>query len=142
MSYADVMFEHSPDGPREVSLTKRSYMVEEGFGAHVTTYPVTICPARYGGTYEGGPWLAFPVQPEILANLAWEDWNGSDIECTQWWARAAAEGWPVGRGDAPDLAYRDLIRIAAAKAEVDVSGWDEPPTWDREELKKRNDDAG
>jgi hypothetical protein len=41
-------------------------------------YPVTICPARYSGVYEGARWVAFPFH---AAALAWEadGWDGDDM---------------------------------------------------------------
>lgn len=137
-----VQFEKSPDGPRDVWLECDTYIVAEGFGTHASTYPVTICKARYNGTYEGAPWLAFPVAPHILSRDEWQDWNGSDIECTEWHTAAAEEGWPIGRGHAPDLAYRNLLEVAAAGAGINLADLDAEPTWDKEELGRRNDDAG
>jgi hypothetical protein len=64
-------------------------------------YPVTIVPARYGGGYEPGPWLAFPHPPSGLP----EGWDGDDIRCAEFW-----ETWtiPVGAGETPNDAYGDL----------------------------------
>ena len=63
---------------------------------------MTIVPARYGGVYEPGPWLAFPTSPTGLP----AEWDGDDIPCRQFW-----ESWskPVGAGGTPNDAYLDLI---------------------------------
>ena len=39
-------------------------------------WPVTIVRARYGGSYEPGEWLAFPLEPYELGagqGAAWRD---------------------------------------------------------------------
>lgn len=65
-------------------------------------YPVTIVLARYGGTYEGGKWLAFPLDHFDLPG----DWQGGDSECNTFW-----QNYPnlVGKGKTPDEAHQDLI---------------------------------
>lgn len=137
--WAEAEFERSPDGPRKVFLRKQTILVEEGFGKAVSTYPVTIVPARYGGTYEYAAWLAFPVDPAVLNADAWQGWDDSDVECAEWHARSREEGWPVGRGAAPDLAYQDLIVRAAEKAGINLASWNASPTWDKNELKRRDE---
>jgi hypothetical protein len=141
MDFADVEFETSPDGPRKVFIRKKTYCTDEGFGTEAFTYPVTIVPARYGGTYENAPWLAFPVHPDVLNSAAWRDWDGSDIDCMEWHDRSREQGWPVGRGAAPDLAYRDLIVRTAEKAGINLKDWSAEPTWDKEELRRRDGDS-
>lgn len=91
-------FEHSPDGKKKVFIEKKAFFSEQGFGMLPSSYPVTICPARYGGIYEGAPWICFPVYAELLAKGQWRDWQGSDIECAEWWAQAIWEEWPIGLG--------------------------------------------
>jgi len=140
--FADVEFPHSPDGLKKVFLEKKTIMTEQGFGATPATYPVTICPARYQGTYEGASWLCFPVHAGVLAKDQWRDWQGSDVECAEWWAEAEREGWPVGRGARPDLAYQDLIERAAEKAGINLEEWSAEPTWDAGELRRRSGDPG
>jgi hypothetical protein len=67
-------------------------------------HPVTIVDDRYGGTYSGGRWCAFPSNPQdVPPDPSWDDSSAAG-----WWADA--EGLPVGRGDTPDLAYADLVR--------------------------------
>jgi len=141
-NFADVEFPSSPDGPVKVYLRKKTIMTEQGFGAMPSTYPVTICPARYQGTYEGAPWLCFPVHAELLAKGQWRDWQGSDIECAEWWAEAQREGWPVGLGGSPDQAYQNLIERTAEKAGINLEEWSAEPTWDPDELRRRDGDPG
>jgi len=136
--FADVTFPCSPDGPLTAYLRKKTIMTEQGFGTVPSTYPVTICPARYGGTYEGGAWICFPVDAEVLGKDRWQDWQGSDIECAEWWAQAQLEGWPIGLGASPDAAYRNLIERAAEKGGINLEEWNAEPTWEREELRRRD----
>lgn len=128
----------SPDGPREVFLRKNTYCVEEGFGSHASTYPVTIVPARYSGTYEGAHWLAFPVYPHVLAEEQWRNWMGSDIECAEWWDRMRNQGWLIGVASTPNAAYDNLLFITAMKAGFNLDEWSEDPTWNKNELKRRS----
>ena len=65
--------------------------------------PVTITPDRYGGTYSGGAWLAFPVEPSEVPNGPF----GGDIYAASWWGEH--DNIPIGRGATPDLAYSDLL---------------------------------
>ena len=86
--------------------------------------PVAIVPDRYGGTYSGGEWLAFPCEP-------WEVPLGpfSDVlEAATWWGDADAV--PIGLGPTPDAAYADLFRRLKAVEPVrkyppksEYSGW-------------------
>lgn len=74
-----------------------------------TAYPCTIVPARYGGAYEGAPWLAFPADPCAIP----EGWDGGDPECAGFFADYRDA--PIGRGSSPDAAHRNLIeRLRAA----------------------------
>lgn len=135
-------FPNSPDGPLKIHLTRKTIVTESGFGSRPSIYPVTICPARYSGTYEGAPWLCFPVYPEILDENRWEDWQGDDIECMTWWDRASRDEWPIGLGASPDLAYQNLLERAAEKAGISLQDWTAEPTWDKEELRRRDGDPG
>jgi hypothetical protein len=65
--------------------------------------PVTIVRARYGGIYEPGFWLAFPLPPNQLP----EDWDAGDSECYQFWQEHRDD---YGGGDTPSDAYLDLLR--------------------------------
>ncbi len=82
--------------------------------------PVTIIPDRYGGTYSGGPWLAFPLEPSDVPGEA----SGDDITAVTWWDKAA--DMPIGRGDTPDHAHADLVR----RLEVIDPAHRYPPTSD------------
>lgn len=72
-----------------------------------TCYPCTISHARYGGTYEGGRWVAYPYG-EIP-----EDAQGGDPECMAWFEE---HGWSVGAGATPDEAAAHLINQLEAAA--------------------------
>ena len=141
-NFAAAEFPCSPDGPLKIHLSRKTVITDDGFGTMPGTYPVTICPARYSGTYEGASWACFPVYPEVLDEARWEDWQGDDIECMEWWARAARDGWPIGLGSSPDLAYRNLIERAAEKAGINLADWTAEPTWDKDELRRRDGDPG
>jgi hypothetical protein len=65
-------------------------------------WPCTIIPARYGGCYENGSWLAFPCEYDAIP----EDVYGSDIPAMIWWESPAAD--MVGRGATPDAAIANL----------------------------------
>lgn len=65
-------------------------------------YPLTIVAARYGGTYEGGRYLAFPCDPEAIP----AGWDGGDCECSDFFHDHAQA--PIGRGDTPNDAQADL----------------------------------
>ncbi|WP_328995031.1 hypothetical protein OG394_10870 [Kribbella sp. NBC_01245] len=67
-------------------------------------WPVTIVPARYGGTYEPGPWLAFPNHPDALPI----DWDAGDLLAGRYYAEHSQE---MGAGMTPSEAYEDLKRI-------------------------------
>jgi len=77
-------------------------------GAAASTYdtimPVTITPDRYGGTYSGGAWLAFPLDPYAVPDGPF----GGDLVANGWWGDLGEV--PVGRGETPDRAYDDLSR--------------------------------
>jgi hypothetical protein len=131
-----------PDGAVKIFVSGRTTMSKEGFGREPWIYPVTIVQSRYGGMNgEGGVWLAFPVNPHILDEEAWQDWAGSDIECMQWWDRQKDGGWPVGKGPSPNAAYWSLLKLAADGAGIELGGCFQEPTWDRDELRKRDPDA-
>lgn len=66
-------------------------------------WPVTIVRSRYGGCYEGAPWLAFNLDPNQIP----EDWNGGDTECSEFFFKTDL---PIGRGASPDGAIEDLDR--------------------------------
>jgi hypothetical protein len=67
-------------------------------------YPVTIVRARYGGTYEPGKWIAFPLYADNLPDGYADD----DVTCATFWSEYQHR--PAGGGDTPDAAYADLLR--------------------------------
>lgn len=67
-------------------------------------YPITIVKSRYGGTYEGGKWLAFNCDPWHVPEQPFSD----DVTCMTWWDEHKDE---VGRGDTPDAAFENLCSI-------------------------------
>jgi hypothetical protein len=84
-------------------------------------YPVTIVPARYQGTYEGGKWIAFPydLQPD-------GDWEGDDVTTMEFWGQVRARRYPIGLGESPSEAYTSLI----SKVEIflDQDKWENTTT--------------
>lgn len=121
----------------EIRVESDTCIAKEGFGQQARTYPVTIVQARYNGSYEGAPWLCFPLHPHRLEDEHWRDWSASDVECMQFWRTAANDDWPIGRGDAPGAAYDDLIAWACRRAGIERGSLEAPPTWDREVLRDR-----
>lgn len=71
-------------------------------------YPITIVQARYGGTYEGTAWLAFPCHPEELKGLC-PSWDGDDTDCYEFWIYVGDSGWAIGKGHAPEEAHESLM---------------------------------
>ncbi|MGW4800251.1 hypothetical protein ACWEPC_48315 [Nonomuraea sp. NPDC004297] len=63
---------------------------------------VTIVMSRYGGIYEPGIWVAFPMNPDELP----PDWYAGDVECAHFFAERKGE---IGGGDTPQEAYEDLL---------------------------------
>lgn len=62
---------------------------------------VTITRARYGGIYEPGEWLPFPLLPSELPI----DWDADDVTCRTFWETRH----DVGGGHTP---RRGLLRPA------------------------------
>ena len=81
-------------------------------------YPVTIVTDRYSGSYAGAPWLAFYCEAD---EVPIEAYCGGDNDSMDWWANPTM---PVGKGDTPDAALRDL-EAAVAKERKDAPG--KPP---------------
>jgi len=77
-------------------------VLSDKFG-DTSIFPCTIACARYGGTYEGGKWLAFPKD----ANKLPQDYNSSDISCACFWENYDEF---VGKGDSPQEAYDNLLK--------------------------------
>ena len=70
---------------------------------------VTIVRSRYGGTYEPGDWVAFPMWPDELP----PEWNADDVTCMKWFETHKGE---FGGGGSPQEAYEDLLRILRGRS--------------------------
>jgi hypothetical protein len=69
--------------------------------------PCSIMPSRYGGMYEGGAWVAFPMTYPPKAAF------DSDAVVAAWYAK---HDWRVGSGPDPSAALADLVaRLEAAE---------------------------
>ena len=74
-------------------------------------FPCTISAPRFGGTIEGGKWVAYPWSADEMPRGAE---TGRQFDAINWWESSASRY--VGRGDTPDAAYADMLRrIAEAK---------------------------
>lgn len=61
---------------------------------------ISLVKDRYSGCYSGAPWLAFPDEiPEFVG-------GGDSDELNGWLGYSA----PVGKGDTPELALRNLLK--------------------------------
>ena len=65
-------------------------------------YPVTIIADRYGGTYSGARFVAFPLDYYDVP----EDAAGDDVSCMLFWDNYAE---PVGKGASPQAAHDNLV---------------------------------
>jgi hypothetical protein len=86
--------------------------------------PVTATGDRYGGTYSGGRWLAFPVDPWRVPEEPFSD----DVTTCRWWDECG--DFPIGRGESASEAYENLLRrlelIEPTKVfppKSDLMGW-------------------
>jgi hypothetical protein len=82
-------------------------------------HPATIVQARYNGSYEGAPWLCFPLHPAQLLEPRWREWDGDEGACAAFWNGVRAQEELVGRGDNPTAAYDNLIDQACARIGID-----------------------
>ena len=78
-------------------------------------WDITIMSTRYGGCYEGAPWLAFTYLPED------NDVHSGDTECDVWFCDR--EEMLIGRGATPDAALADI----KARMEKGAPEWVFPP---------------
>lgn len=73
-------------------------------------YPITIISDRYTGTYSGGKWTAWPLDPDNLPDGIF----GGDIECAVAWRNLKEDRkrgkLAFGVGNTPEGALSDLIR--------------------------------
>lgn len=80
---------------------RKSFNLEQLKKGHL--YPVTIVLDRYGGTYSGGKWLA--IQDYQMP----EEIGSSDPDEMLFWRSHKDEKLPIGRGETPDEALKDLM---------------------------------
>lgn len=77
--------------------------------------PCVIVNDRYGGSYSGGEWVAYPLLAEP------EGPSGQDHEATAFWdAYATAPTYPIGVGESPDRALSDLREKAEGRLDWKV----------------------
>lgn len=74
-------------------------------------YPCTIIMDRYSSAYSGGKWLAFNLHNWNLPSEIYS----SDVPCLEFWHGDASKEYPIGRGDSPEEAYKDLTDKLAEK---------------------------
>ena len=65
-------------------------------------YPVTIVMDRYGGSYSGGAWIAWPLYPEDVPREP----EGDDSAAIVFWS--GERKYPCGRGSTPNEALATL----------------------------------
>jgi hypothetical protein len=85
---------------------KRTEFMWFRVGNMVYDHDVLIFGTRYGGTYEGGAWIAWVGDPEWL-----DDYQSGDNACQDFWQDYKFA--PIGRGDSPEEALEDLRLVAA-----------------------------
>ena len=71
----------------------------------IDLYPVVIREARYGGTYEGAKWIAFPECEEFTEAMN-NYFYGDDSDAIDLFTDEYKK--TVGLGVSPDHAYSDL----------------------------------
>ena len=96
---------------KELTLEDIKFWLEE-------LYPTTIIHDRYGGTYSGAEWLAFPLQHDDVP----EEVSGEDMECAHFWRTTV---YPIGKGSSPVEALIDLrnlleFTVALSKGLVEI----------------------
>ena len=64
-------------------------------------YPITVIADRYTGAYSGALWTAFNLRQGQIP----EGVDDGDPECMEFWDNYTE---PVGKGNTPDDAVRDL----------------------------------
>lgn len=73
-------------------------------------YPVTIIHDRYGGSYSGALYTAWPFD---FWKLPKNTIDGSDIPCMDFWSDADSS--LIGKGRSPQTAMNDLRRKIKAR---------------------------
>lgn len=76
-------------------------------------YPVTIIKDRYSGTYSGGNYVAFPLDPWDVPKES----QGGDVECMEFWADPSVT---VGKGRTEKEANDDLKSKMGFGADCDA----------------------
>ena len=82
-------------------------------------FPCTVVSDRYGGTYSGGPWTAWRLDPDEVPLEV----GAGDRECAVFWGGYAGR---VGKGRTPDEALRDLQSKCPNGEESDTRPATEP----------------
>ena len=108
-----------PGIPGGIRLYRETVLTGDRLRARLSIYPATIVQARYGGSYEGAPWVCFPVHVQRFAESEWRAWDGDDIECGRFWRHAQDENWLIGLGQTPTDAYDDLLGRVCTRLGVD-----------------------
>lgn len=65
-------------------------------------WETTIILDRYGGTYSGAAWTAWPYPEYQIPEYA----QAGDVECRDFWEDH--KDFPIGRGNTPNEALADL----------------------------------
>lgn len=73
--------------------------------------PLCIIQDRYGGSYSGVKYLAFNMEPDLVAQL---DVDAGDMSCRDFW-EYEAENYDIGKGNTPLEALRDLYLTLGGK---------------------------
>lgn len=66
-------------------------------------WPCTVVRSRYGGTYEGGEWVALPLEFFAVP----DDVSGDDGSCMAWFGDPDNFAW-FGAGETPTAAISQL----------------------------------
>ena len=69
-------------------------------------YPIVVMQARYGGTYEGGKWIAIGCFESIEKSGMTDYVSGDDCDALDFWLSDEAK--IIGRGSNPNSAVVDL----------------------------------
>jgi hypothetical protein len=102
--------------PNEALAELESVPPLDGPGGRAT-YPVTIVLDRYGGTYSGGAWIAWPLLPEDIPGEP----TGDDTAAIVFWSNPRIHS--CGRGSTPNEALANL-EAAPLKPHERAVDWD------------------
>ena len=84
----------------DAGVANRDGLVEVNLDPSGVLSPCIIFPSTYGGTHEGGKWLAFPMEHVPRAAI------DSETVVIAWFAK---NDWRVGVGDTPNDALAHLV---------------------------------